>query len=75
MQLIRSLACAASFVALVAAQSSSLGFTSVPTTAKAGTAVEVKYDAPDLSEPVTITLRKGDADNLDTIATLTCMRP
>ncbi|TKX22468.1 hypothetical protein C1H76_5250 [Elsinoe australis] len=62
---------AIAFASLAAAQSTVLGFTSVPTSVRAGQAATIRYDAQDLSEPVTITLRKGDADDLDTIQTLT----
>ena len=56
----------AAFAALAAAQSNGLGFTSTPTSAQAGSQVTIRYNAPN-DNPVTITLRKGDPDNLQTI--------
>lgn len=57
----------AAFSAIAAAQSNSLGFTSAPTSVQAGSEVTIKYNAQNLNEPATITLRKGDPDNLQTV--------
>ncbi|KAF4553526.1 Hypothetical protein D9617_6g092570 [Elsinoe fawcettii] len=64
-------ASAIALASFAAAQSAVLGFSEVPTSVRAGQPATIRYTAEDLSDPVTITLRKGDADDLDTIQTLT----
>ncbi|KAF2773234.1 hypothetical protein EJ03DRAFT_323741 [Teratosphaeria nubilosa] len=59
------------FAGFAAAQSASLTFTSVPDSITEGQAVTLKYTTNDASSPVTITLRKGDSNNLQTVSTLT----
>ncbi|KAJ9623516.1 hypothetical protein H2203_005778 [Taxawa tesnikishii (nom. ined.)] len=72
MHFFKTLALGASALAsFAAAQSANLGFTSTPTSVKAGTPVTIKYTAENLDSPVTITLRKGDPNNLSTIGVLT----
>ncbi|KAK5146402.1 hypothetical protein LTR04_001056 [Oleoguttula sp. CCFEE 6159] len=61
----------ASLVGAVIAQSSTLAFTSVPAVVTAGQPANISYMAADTTSPVTITLRKGDPNNLATIAVLT----
>ncbi|KAF2225444.1 hypothetical protein BDZ85DRAFT_66640 [Elsinoe ampelina] len=62
---------AIALASFAAAQSAVLGFSEVPTSVRAGQPATIRYTAEDLSEPVTITLRKGDANDLETIQTLT----
>ncbi|GAM90500.1 hypothetical protein ANO11243_085440 [Dothideomycetidae sp. 11243] len=62
---------AATFAGFCAAQSSSLNFTNVPTSVTAGQAVTIEYTTGSPNEPVTITLRKGDTADSQTIQTLT----
>ncbi|KAK4507920.1 hypothetical protein PRZ48_001655 [Zasmidium cellare] len=62
---------AAGLAALAAAQSATLGFTSVPKDITAGQPEAIEYKAADLNSPVTIILRKGASTDLKTISTLT----
>lgn len=62
---------AAGLAALAAAQSATLGFTSVPKDITAGQPEAIEYKAADLNSPVTIVLRKGASTDLKTISTLT----
>ncbi|MCJ1363451.1 hypothetical protein MMC16_002558 [Acarospora aff. strigata] len=57
-------------MATVAVAQSTLAFTSTPSTVTAGNPVTITYASAD-SSPVTITLRKGDPNNLSTISVLT----
>lgn len=67
----RAFAAILSFATLCLAQSANLAFTSTPSSVTAGTPVVITYTAPELNEAVTITLRKGNPDDLQTISTLT----
>ncbi|KAF2754141.1 hypothetical protein EJ05DRAFT_504252 [Pseudovirgaria hyperparasitica] len=62
---------ATALVSFVAAQSNTLILTGVPNEVEAGQTYTLTYVAPEIDEPVTITLREGDSGNLNTIATLT----
>lgn len=53
------------------AQSATLLFTKVPTSATVGTSYTLEWKTNDSTSPVTILLRKGPSDNLKTISTLT----
>lgn len=55
---------------VVAQTAPSLGFTSAPSSVRAGQTYTIEYAAP-AGQPVTITLRKGASNNLDTIGALT----
>lgn len=67
----RVLAAILSFATLCLSQSNNLAFTSTPSSVTAGTPVLISYTAPNLQNAVTITLRKGDPNDLQTISTLT----
>ncbi|KAK8213409.1 hypothetical protein M8818_002708 [Zalaria obscura] len=72
MHIIKTLTIGASVLASYAlAQSTRLAFTSTPASVTAGQAVTIKYSAADTTAPVTIILRKGDPNDLQTIAVLT----
>ncbi|KAK5004552.1 hypothetical protein LTR28_008754, partial [Elasticomyces elasticus] len=72
MQLLKALICGATALAsFAAAQSTTLGFSQVPTSVVAGQSYTVTYYAADTTHPVTIILRKGDPANLQTIEVLT----
>jgi len=65
---------AKSFTAIALLASSVFGavtFTSVPSGISAGQSYTLLYSADDTTTPVTITLRKGNPQNLDTIGALT----
>ncbi|KAF2836412.1 hypothetical protein M501DRAFT_236858 [Patellaria atrata CBS 101060] len=66
-----ALAGASALVSLVAAQSLTLQFRGLEGLYTVGVPTTISYVAPDLEDPVTITLRRGESGNLDTIATLT----
>merc|ERR1711881_288653 len=57
--------------ALAAAQSTTLTFTEVPQTVTDGQEQTIRYTSEDNSTPVTILLRKGPSENLQTVSTLT----
>ncbi|KAM3418644.1 extracellular matrix protein [Cercospora zeina] len=57
--------------ALAAAQSAAISFTNPLPQARVGQSLELTWQANDASAPVTILLRKGDANNLQTVSTLT----
>lgn len=57
--------------ALAAAQSSVLTFTHVPDPVTDGEAQAITYATNDTSSPVTIILRQGQSNNLQTVETLT----
>lgn len=56
---------------LAAAQSSVLSFTRVPNPVTAGQPQAITYSTNDTSSPVTILLRKGSSNNLQTVSILT----
>ena len=58
------------FAALVSAQEK-LQFTQVPANAQVGVATTITWAGGDDSQPVTLTLREGDPNNLATIAIIT----
>ncbi|KAG8530810.1 uncharacterized protein KY384_004167 [Bacidia gigantensis] len=66
MQLTNTLVLCASFVAHAVAQSK-LAFTTLPSSVKAGDSVSLKWAGGDANQPVTITLKKGSASNLQTV--------
>ncbi|KAI7164055.1 hypothetical protein D0869_08270 [Hortaea werneckii] len=57
--------------ALAAAQSTTLTFTDVPQTVTDGQEQTIRYTTDDNSTAVTILLRKGPSENLQTVSTLT----
>merc|ERR1712072_947532 len=57
--------------ALAAAQSTTLTFTEVPQTVTDGQEQTIRYTTDDNSTAVTILLRKGPSENLQTVSTLT----
>ncbi|KAF2214825.1 hypothetical protein CERZMDRAFT_120414 [Cercospora zeae-maydis SCOH1-5] len=57
--------------ALAAAQSAAISFTNPLPQARVGQSFELTWQTNDASAPVTILLRKGDANNLQTVSTLT----
>ncbi|GAB1733036.1 hypothetical protein NU195Hw_g9529t1 [Hortaea werneckii] len=57
--------------ALAAAQSTTLTFTEVPQTVTDGQEQTIRYTSEDNSTAVTILLRKGPSENLQTVSTLT----
>lgn len=59
------------FAALAAAQSAVLTFTRVPNPITDGEPQAITYSTNDTDSPVTIILRKGPANNLQTVDTLT----
>ena len=67
-----SLLVGAVLVALSVAQQSTIAFTSVPASVTAGQSYNLTWGGGD-GEAVTITLRKGDPTNLQTIEVLTGM--
>lgn len=60
------------FAALAAAQSSVLVFTHVPNPITDGQAQAITFATNDTTTPVTILLRQGQSNNLQTVSTLTC---
>lgn len=50
---------------------SKIAITSAPKNVQAGSSVTIKWSGGDSSAPVTITLREGPSNNLNTITTLT----
>ncbi|EON64295.1 hypothetical protein W97_03526 [Coniosporium apollinis CBS 100218] len=70
MRFFQAILAASAFVGSALAQTN-LALTSVPSEVVAGNTYTITYTAPDLDQPVTITLRKGDPNNLNTIGELT----
>ncbi|GAB7364100.1 hypothetical protein MBLNU230_g4652t1 [Neophaeotheca triangularis] len=62
---------AGAFAAVAYAQSDILTFTSAPDSVTAGEPQTLEYTTDNLDAPVTITLRQGEADNLQDVTTLT----
>ena len=60
-----------SFTALAVAQSDVLTFTRVPNPITDGEVAVILYATNDTNSPVTIKLRQGQTDDLDTIYTIT----
>ena len=59
------------FAAYAVAQSSVLTFTHVPNPVTDGEPQAILYSTNDTQSPVTIVLRKGNSNNLQTVSTLT----
>ena len=69
MHFFKSLLAAAPFVAYAIAQSSKVAFTSLPATIEAGNSFNISWAGGDGSS-VTLTLRRGNPGDLDTVATI-----
>ncbi|KAL8720676.1 MAG: hypothetical protein Q9225_002505 [Loekoesia sp. 1 TL-2023] len=62
---------AATAVVAVVAQSRQIAFTSTPASVTAGSSVTLRWGGGDDSQPVTITLKRGDTNNLQTVSLIT----
>ncbi|KZF23794.1 hypothetical protein L228DRAFT_246639 [Xylona heveae TC161] len=71
MHYLKSLLAVSTVLVGVALAQSNLKFTFNPSLVVAGTPTTLAWDGGDLSQPVTIILRKGDPSNLDTVETIT----
>ncbi|KAL8943540.1 MAG: hypothetical protein Q9216_000998 [Gyalolechia sp. 2 TL-2023] len=71
MHFTKSLLVGAAAVVAVIAQSSPIAFTSTPASVEAGRSVVLRWGGGDDSQPVTITLKRGDTDNLQTVSLIT----
>ncbi|KAI4177947.1 MAG: hypothetical protein LQ343_000031 [Gyalolechia ehrenbergii] len=71
MHFIKSLLIGAAAIVAVIAQSSPIAFTSTPASVQAGRSVVLRWGGGDDNQPVTITLKRGDANNLQTVSLIT----
>ncbi|KAK8218382.1 Ser-Thr-rich glycosyl-phosphatidyl-inositol-anchored membrane family-domain-containing protein [Phyllosticta capitalensis] len=71
MRFFASIVGALALVASAVAQSADVSLTEYPSNVQAGQTYTIKYTATDLSKPCTLTLRRGDPNDLSTVATIT----
>jgi len=70
MYTLKSIVSVALFAVYAVAQSS-IAFTSFPTNVQAGQTYNLTWEGGDSTQPVTILLRQGDPNNLQTVTSLT----
>ncbi|KAL8842703.1 MAG: hypothetical protein Q9170_000359 [Blastenia crenularia] len=71
MHFTKSLLIGAAAIVAVIAQSSPIAFTSTPASVTAGQSVTLRWGGGNDNQPVTITLKRGDTNNLQTVALIT----
>ncbi|KAL8944983.1 MAG: hypothetical protein Q9211_000416 [Gyalolechia sp. 1 TL-2023] len=71
MHFTKSLLVGAAAIVAVIAQSSPIAFTSTPASVQAGRSVVLRWGGGDENQPVTITLKRGDSNNLRTVSLIT----
>merc|ERR1711881_638803 len=70
--MLKSVVSVAVFAAYAAAQAAGqLAFTTLPGSIQAGQSYTLEWAGGDATAPVTIILRQGDPNNLDTVSTIT----
>ncbi|KAK8222832.1 hypothetical protein BKA81DRAFT_350587 [Phyllosticta paracitricarpa] len=75
MRFFTTIVSAFALVATAVAQSASVQITDYPQSVTAGQTYTIKYTATDINKPCTLTLRRGNPNDLTTISTLTSKSP